>query len=71
VGGTLKRGEGGNVEKPDVPGIKRIEYEGRIYVDLEDLQILCRMMTDIHTAAGMLAGAVVMEDVAKALSTMY
>lgn len=53
-----------------VPEVRRIQYEDRIYVDLEDLHRLCKMMTDLHLASGMLAGALVMEDVAKALSTM-
>lgn len=48
--------------------VRRIQYEDRIYVDLEDLKRLCRFMSELHNQSGMIAPAMVMEEVAQALA---
>lgn len=58
------------ISSSTVPEVRRIQYEDRIYVDLEDMSRLCKMMSDLHLASGMVAGALVMEDVARALTAM-
>lgn len=57
-------------EMIDTHEVKRVEFEGRTYIDLLDFSQMCAMMAVIHQAQGLLSGACCIEMLRDALLTI-
>ena len=50
--------------------VRRVMYQQRIYVDLQDLQDVCELIANLRFARGHIAGGILLQDVSGILAAV-